>query len=339
MRSRDLTSRGGQARCRADRAGSCSNTHRRVRHACRLRARSPLWSRFGRDLSRGSDVPSEENGRGDGTLRETIRRKLTLAHSPPVPERLAAAHFEASVCRNCGGELATPHCPACGQAKAKRLGTTDLRAEAWEKIRWFEASLIWAGLKVVLQPGRVARDYVLGARASHTNPLKLLLAAIVLLLLVVYQTDYLGSTNATLSKAIVLVQSYSKWSFSLGLVAVFLASSLVFWRVRGFNLVEHLVLATYTHFVILVASILSIAPLLFHSTPELVKWHRSWSGSTMTFVEAGIVFLAFTQFFAIDVRRQWWRPALGALTYVLVKKGLLTLYARAVIKIVMAQVS
>ena len=49
----------------------------------------------------------------------------------------------------------------------------------------------------------------------------------------------------------------------LGLVAVLVASNLVFWRVRGFNFVEHLVLATYTHFVILVASILSLSPLLY----------------------------------------------------------------------------
>ena len=250
---------------------------------------------------------------------------------------LSAEHFDAPLCRNCGATLATPHCAGCGQAKAKRLGTTDLRAEAWEKIRWFEGSLVWSGLKVVLQPGRVARDYVLGARASHTNPLKLLLAAIVLLLLVIYQTDYLGSTNATLNKALGLVQAYSKWSFSLGLVAVFLASSLTFWRVRGFNWIEHLVLATYTHFVILVASILSLSPLLLRSSPDLVKSHRMLSGWIMTPVEAGIVFLAFTQFFAVDVRRQWWRPALGALVYVLVKKGLLTLYARAVIRLVMAQ--
>jgi len=214
----------------------------------------------------------------------------------------------------------------------------DLKTEAWEKVRWFEGSLVWAGLKVVLQPGRIARDYVLGARASHTHPLKLLLAAIVVLLLVISQTDYLASTNATLSRAIGLIQTYSKWSFSLGIVAVFMASTIVFWRVRGFNLVEHLVLATYTHFVILIASIVSLAPLLFHSTRELVKQHRALSGAYMTYVEAGIVFLAFTQFFAIDIRRQWWRPALGALAYVVIKYGLLTLYARAVIKLVMAQI-
>jgi hypothetical protein len=190
---------------------------------------------------------------------------------------------------------------------------------------------------VVLQPGSVARDYVLGARASHVHPLKLLLAVIVLLLLVIAQTGYLTTTSATLSRALELVQSYSKWSFSLGLVAVLVASNLVFWRVRGFNFVEHLVLATYTHFVILVASILSLSPLLFHATPELIKEHRVWSGQIMPWVEGGIVFLAFTQFFGIPWRQQWWRPLLGAVAFFFVKKGLLFLYAWAVIKLVMAQ--
>jgi ribosomal protein L37E len=277
--------------------------------------------------------------RREAELLERIRGKLTVSHSPAMPERVAEAHFAAPLCRNCGAALATPYCAACGQKRAVRLRFADLRGEAWEKLRWFEGSLVWSGLRVVLQPGAVARDYVLGARASHVHPLKLLLAAIVVLLLVIHQTGYLGSTSARLSAAIALVQSYSKWSFSLGILAVLLASSLTFWRARGFNLVEHLVLATYTHFVILIASIVNIAPLLVHSTPELVKQHRALSGWYMTGIEAAVVFLAFTQFFAVDWRRHWWRPALGAAAYVLIKKGLLWLYARAVITIVMAQVS
>lgn len=267
------------------------------------------------------------------------RRKFGPTHSPPVPERVDAAHFEAPVCRNCGADLATPHCAACGQKKAVRLGTGDLGREAWERLRWFEGGLLRAGLRVVLQPGAVARDYVLGARAAHVHPLKLLLAAIVVLLLVIHQTGYLGSTNATLSKAVALVQTYSKWSFSLGILAVFLASMIVFRGRRGFNAVEHLVLATYTHFVILAASIASLSPLLLRADPAAIAQHRFWSGWIMGWVEGAIVFLAFTQFFAIDWRRQWWWPLLGAVAYTLIKKGLLMLYARAVIRLVMAQVS
>jgi len=248
-------------------------------------------------------------------------------------------YFQAAVCRNCGASLQTKFCQACGQKKAERFGVPHLREEVWEKLRWFEADMLKAAVNVALRPGRVARDYVLGQRKSHIHPLKLLLAAIVVLLLVIAQTDYLNSSDATLSKAIVLVQAYSKWSFSLGIIAVLIASNLAFWRRDGFNIVEHLVLATYTHFVIIVANIINLSPLLLHSTPELVAAHRAYGGYYMGWIEAGIVCLAFGQFFAIDWRRQWWWPMAGAALFWIVKKGLFYLYARAVIRIVLAQLS
>lgn len=246
-------------------------------------------------------------------------------------------YFQAAVCRNCGASLQTKFCQACGQKKAERFGASHLRDEVWEKLRWFEADMLKAAFNVALRPGRVARDYVLGQRKSHIHPLKLLLAAIVVLLLVIAQTDYLNSADATLNKALALVQAYSKWSFSLGIIAVLIASNLTFRWGRDFNFVEHLVLATYTHFVIIVANILNLSPLLLHSTPELVAAHRRVGGYYMGWVEAGIVCVAFGQFFAIDWRRQWWWPVCGAAVFWVVKQGLFYLYARAVIRIVLAQ--
>jgi hypothetical protein len=259
--------------------------------------------------------------------------------TPDIGGRISQSYFEAPVCRNCGASLHSKFCDACGQKKLDRLGTSHLRDEAWEKIRWFEADMVKSALKVVLRPGTVAREYVYGQRKSHTHPLKLLLTAIVVLLIVIAQTDYLGTDDETLSRAVELVKSYSKWSFSLGLVAVLIASNLVFWSRQGFNFSEHLVLAAYTHFVILVASILSMTPLLFGATAADVAAHRSFSGLYMGWIEAGIVFFALGQFFAIDWRQQWWWPAIGAAVFYLAKQGLFYLYARAVIRIVMAQLS
>jgi hypothetical protein len=199
--------------------------------------------------------------------------------------------------------------------------------------------MLKAALNVALRPGKVARDYVLGQRKRHVHPLKLLLAAIVILLVVIAQTGYLEVTDARLGKALELVRAYSKWSFSLGIVAVLFASNLVFWRRQGFNFVEHLVLATYIPFVILAANIVNLSPLLVRTSPEIVARHRQFASHYMDWVEAGIVFLAFGQFFAIDWRRRWWMPALGAAVFYAAKEGLLYLYARAVIRIVIVQMS
>ena len=146
-------------------------------------------------------------------------------------------------------------------------------------------------------------------------------------------------SNLNHQEAVVLVQSYSKWSFSLGILAILIASNIVFWARQGFNFVEHLVLATYTQFVVIVANILNMSPLLIRTSPELVKQHQAVSAYYMDWVEAGIVLLAFGQFFAIDWRRQWWWPMLGAAVFYLTKEGLLYLYARAVIRIVLSQLT
>lgn len=253
--------------------------------------------------------------------------------------RLTDSWFEAPICRNCGALLDAAYCQSCGQGRAERFGGTHLRREAWEKVRWFEAEMAKAAFNVAIRPGKVARAYVLGERKKHVHPFKLLLAAIVLLLVTISWTGYLASSDATLNKAIALVQSYSKWSFSLGILAVFIASTIVFWRSQAFNWVEHLVLATYTHFVIIAANIINLSPLMIRSSPELVARHREISGWYMGWVEAGIVFLALGQFFDIDWRRHWWRPAVGAAVFYAAKEGLLYLYARAVIRIVLAQLA
>ncbi|QOG07860.1 DUF3667 domain-containing protein [Aureimonas sp. OT7] len=255
----------------------------------------------------------------------------------PAGGALNDSYFEADVCRNCGATLTGPYCQACGQKKADRFGRAHLKDEIWQKLRWFEAEMLKAAFNVSLRPGRVARDYVLGQRKAHVHPLKLLLAAIVILLIVIAQTGYLEAGDTRLSRALELVRAWSKWSFSLGIVAVLIASNLVFRRRQGFNFFEHLVLATYVQFVIIVANIINLSPLLLHTGPDLVARHRQLTGLYMDWVEAGIVFLAFGQFFAVDWRRQWWWPAIGAAVFYVAKEGLLYLYARAVIRIVIAQ--
>nr|WP_250812569.1 DUF3667 domain-containing protein [Neorhizobium tomejilense] len=247
--------------------------------------------------------------------------------------------FQPAICRNCGTPVDGKFCAACGQKKSTRLCASHLRKEAWEKIRWFEADMAHSALRVVTRPGIVAREYVFGQRKSHTHPMKLLLASIIALLLVIAQVDYLGTDDARLGRAIALVQAYSKWSFSLGILAVLIASKVVFWSRQGFNFVEHLVLATYTHFVIIVANIVNLSPLLLDSNVRLVKTHQFYTAYYMPWVEAGIVFVAFGQFFAIDWRQQWWWAAMGAALFYLTKETLFHLYARAVIRIVVAQLA
>lgn len=260
-----------------------------------------------------------------------------LKRQKPVAS-METENFEAPVCRNCGAKLETPFCGQCGQKHAKRLGFSEIRAEIWEKLRYFEADTVKSAFNVLRAPGVVAREYVLGARKKHVHPLKLLLTAIVVLLLVLARTRFLESSHGVVSRAVEIVRTYSQWSFSLGIVALLLASRLVFWRRLNYRLIEHAVLAVYTHFVILVASIINLLPLLLFYSPAFARQHRFYSGYYMDVVEVIIVFFAFSQFFLIEKRRQWWWPALSAIAFLAFKKGLIYLYAMALVKLIIAKI-
>lgn len=256
-----------------------------------------------------------------------------------LPDVAAATFFAAPLCRNCGADLTTPFCGHCGQQKAKRFTHRAVGTEAWQNWRWFELDVLKSAWRLLSKPGVVAREYVFGARKRHVHPLKLLLVAIGVQLLVSAQSDYMGSGNAGVSRAMALVRSYANWSFSLGIVAIVTTSVLVFRRRGGYNFTEHLVLAVYCHFLIVCAAVISLLPTLLWRAPEWLASHKAWSGVYMGPVEAGLVMLAFQQFFLLDVRREWWRLLLAGALFASIKWGLVRLYAMAVVKLVMAQLA
>jgi len=250
-----------------------------------------------------------------------------------------AAHFAAPQCHNCGAALAAAYCGGCGQKRARRLGLAAVGSEAWQSYRLFELSLVRAALHLLRAPGAVAREFVLGARARHVHPLKLLLVAIGVLLLVLARTNAIEARDANLGKAMELVRSYANWSFSLGIVAIVGASQAVLrWR-QPFNLTEHLVLGVYAHFVVIVANIANRLPLLVIRAPAFLAWHKQWSAWPMDAVEAALVAFAFAQFFQLSWRRDAWRLLLAAAVFVALKTALLKLFAMVVVKIVLAQLA
>lgn len=255
--------------------------------------------------------------------------------SSPDPVSPGNTHFDAPFCRNCGATLATRFCGECGQKRASRFGMRSVGEEAWQSWRWFEMSLLKGALRLLRAPGTIAREFVLGARTRHVHPLKLLAAAIALLLLVLGRARYLESANQHVSQAMGLVRSCANWSFSLGIVAIALASLLAF-HGRGYNRVEHLVLAAYTHFLVICASIVNLLPTLVWRAPEFLQAHKRAAATYMGIIEVAIVLLAFAQFFRVDWRRDAWRLTLAAAIFLVGKWALMRLYAWLLVKFVLA---
>lgn len=252
---------------------------------------------------------------------------------------LDATYFNEPSCRNCGAEIATKYCGACGQERARRFSSGHIRGEVWQNFRLFEMELVTAAWRVITGPGRVAREYVLGARKKQMHPMKLLLVAVGLLLLMLSQSGYLNTGNAQLGKAMQLVQSWGKWSFSLGILAILGSSLSVFHRRMHYNLIEHLILAAYVQAVIIACNLVNLLPTLAWHSPEFLHAHKATAKYYMYLIEAGVVAIAFRQFFLVDLRREWWRLLLAAVVFVGLNWLLLRLYGRMVAKIVMAQLT
>lgn len=260
----------------------------------------------------------------------------------PIPTQLLPldeAHFAAPLCRNCGQPLQSPYCAVCGQKKAERFKLTTIASEAWDKVRVFDFDTLTSIGRVVVGPGRVAREFVLGARKKHVHPLKLLLIAIGVLLLVLAQSRYLDSANAELSRAMQLMQSYGQWSFSIALVAILAASNLVFWRRLGYNFTEHLVLAIYVQFLLILASILTLLPTLIWRAPAFLAVHKAYSTWHLDPVALLIVGIALRQFFLLDLRRDWWRLLAAVLLFAGIKWLLFQGFALLLVKLVMAKLA
>ena len=249
---------------------------------------------------------------------------------------LGDAHFEAALCRNCGDERHAPHCGACGQKAVARFSLRDVWGEVWQSWRVFELSIVHAALRLARAPGLVAREYVLGARKRHVHPLKLLLFAVALLVVVLDRTGYLTAGQTKLSAQMQLVSDWARWSFSLGLFAVLIATLAVMRTRLRYNVVEHLVLALYVQFVVIAVNVLNLLPLLFL---DAARWAVPWrqaSAYYMTPLELLIVAVACAQFFRLDWRRDALRIAAVLAVFFLAKKALLFAYGRFIQQVVLA---
>lgn len=247
--------------------------------------------------------------------------------------------FDSAICRNCSASLSTPYCGHCGQKAARRLSFGDLAKESWERIRWFERDSVKTLFRLIFQPGLVARDYVHGKRASYMHPLKLLVALVAILVLILaanqyfQRFDFIGQ-NGDVDRMAQRVVTYANWSFTLGILAIFLGSWIGFGRRFNYNVIEHAVLAIYCQNLILAIVIVNLLPTLVWHSPDVILLHKRASAYYLYAIKLAIVATAYSQFFRLTLSRDWPRLALACLIYVAVSWGLLRLYASAILWIV-----
>lgn len=257
-------------------------------------------------------------------------------HKTSIDDPLSAAWFAAPLCRNCDKALTSPYCAQCGQKAAGRLSLKDIAKEAWERIRLFEKDSVKTLWRLVASPGLVARDYVRGKRASQMHPLKLLVALVAILLVVLATSQYFqhfafAGRNGDVDRMAERVIAYGNWSFTLGIVAIFLGSWIGFGRRLNYNPTEHAVLAICCQNLILAFVIVNLLPTLVWRDPHFIVLHKQASAYYLYAVKLGIVALAYSQFFHLKLARDWPRLALACGLYLVASWSLLRVYAAAIL--------
>lgn len=92
-----------------------------------------------------------------------------------------SGHTHESACLNCGTALIGSHCHACGQAAHVHRTLGAFFHDLLHGVFHFEGK-IWRTLPLlVLQPGKLTREYIDGRRASYVSPIALFLFCMFLL--------------------------------------------------------------------------------------------------------------------------------------------------------------
>lgn len=143
----------------------------------------------------------------------------------------------------------------------------------------------------------------MGGRTTWMHPLKLLVATVAVLVLLLATNQYFSvyadvARDNVVKRMAAQVLAYSNWSFSLGIVAIVAAASIVFRRRLGYNLIEVTVLAIYCQSIVLAFISLNLLPTLIWRDPSVILAHKAASQIYVPILKALVVVVAIASSFS-----------------------------------------
>ncbi len=111
-----------------------------------------------------------------------------------IPKGRFQLKYRGTECLNCGHllDMSDKYCPSCSQANSvKKLTIKDFFDEFFNSVFNYDSKLLLTLKAMLLRPGRITLDYVVGKRVSYTNPFRFLLSlAILYFLMLSFSGDY-----------------------------------------------------------------------------------------------------------------------------------------------------
>ncbi len=151
-------------------------------------------------------------------------------------------------CRNCDSPLSpNPRfCPNCGQkATAERLTLHEMSHELLHALVHVDRSALSLVRLLVIQPGVVARDFVLGKRRRYFGPFAFLVVVVALASSAIAISGFHAVTSDVPNTAADLLQHHVNLIL-FAQVPILAGACRILDRSQQFNYAEYLVLASYT---------------------------------------------------------------------------------------------
>ncbi|WP_417590190.1 DUF3667 domain-containing protein [Owenweeksia hongkongensis] len=191
-------------------------------------------------------------------------------------------------CKNCNTEYAGVFCPACGQKLiTERFTIKEGISNVIGVVFNFDRGLWPTIYGLLVRPGEVLREYVSGVTVRYFHPFRflfLMLTISVVLMATLGINDYLQGEYATkisghpisdpIKEMLTLMNSYSHLLIASSMPVLAFASWL-FFRKKGYNYAEHLIIVSYAFGVTVFLGMLIIP--VFFIDEEAYAWLSSFS--------------------------------------------------------------
>ena len=80
--------------------------------------------------------------------------------------------MESIICKNCGANVEAKFCSQCGQKKQQRISLKQIGADVYNGLFDFESPFLKTFVTLTINPGKVYREYLDGARKRYFSPVR-----------------------------------------------------------------------------------------------------------------------------------------------------------------------
>ncbi|HEX2189067.1 MAG TPA: DUF3667 domain-containing protein [Longimicrobiaceae bacterium] len=176
-----------------------------------------------------------------------------------APPAAGGAASGSAACASCGASLAGEYCHACGQrARRGRFTVRGIFAHLVTDAFDLNRGLLFTAVALTVRPGAAIRDYVDGATARYTNPVKYLVVCVALAVFASVQVgvtrdmaggfaEGMGAESAAVAERIGEVLSRYMNVIMAAAVPFMALYSRALFRRSGLNFAEHLIFSVYVY--------------------------------------------------------------------------------------------